>query len=60
MKFLCVALIFLVGLISCGGSEPESGQAETVFDPMVETLDKAKAVQDLELERKRNIDEQLD
>ena len=55
-----VALAGLIGLAGCNGSEPESAEPETVFDPMVEALDKAEAVQDLDLERKRRIDEQLE
>jgi len=60
MKLVCIFLVGLVGLAGCGGSEPEPAEPETVFDPMVETLDRAKAVQDLEQDRKRRIDEQLD
>jgi hypothetical protein len=53
-------LVGLVALAGCGGSEPEPAEPDTVFDPMLETLDKANAVQDLEQDRKRRIDEQLD
>ncbi len=63
MKFTHSILIILVGLIGltgCNGSEPESTEPVTVFDPLVEALDKAKATQDLEQDRKRRIDEQLE
>lgn len=60
MKLACLTLVGLIGLAGCGGSEPEPAEPETVFDPMVETLDKARAVQDLDQDRKRRIDEQLD
>jgi hypothetical protein len=63
MKFthgIFIVLVVLIGLTGCNGSEPESTAPETVFDPLVETLDKAKATQDLEQDRKRRIDAQLD
>ena len=55
-----IILMGLIGLTGCNGSEPESTAPETVFDPLVETLDKAKATQGLEQDRKRRIDEQLE
>jgi hypothetical protein len=63
MKFthsILIVLVGLIGLTGCNGSEPESTEPETVFDPLVETLDKAKATQDLEQDRKRRIDAQLE
>jgi len=61
MKRICIFLVGLVVLAGCGGSsEPEPVERETVFDPMVEALDKAKAVEGLEEDRKRRIDEQLE
>ena len=62
MKLVVVIFIGLGGAViaGCGGSETESVEPETVFDPLVETLDKAKATQDLEQDRKRRIDEQLE
>ncbi len=63
MKFLYVFVIGVIGLAGCGGSEPEPAapvERDTVFDPMLETLDKARAVEGLEQDRKRRIDEQLD
>ena len=55
-----IVLAGFIGLAGCNGSEPEPAEPETVFDPMVEALDKAKATQDLDKDRKRRIDEQLD
>ncbi len=57
-----IVLAGFIGLAGCNGSEPEPAEAEpeTVFDPLVEALDKAKATQDLEQDRKRRIDAQLD
>ncbi len=63
MKFIhiiFIALAGLIGLAGCNGSEPEPAEPETVFDPMLDTLNKAEAVQDLDLERKRRIDEELE
>ncbi len=63
MKLIHITFIALVALISiagCNGSEPEPAEPETVFDPMVEALEKAEAVQDLDLERKRRIDAELE
>jgi len=55
-----IVLAGFIGLAGCNGSEPEPAEPETVFDPLVEALDKAKATQDLDKDRKRRIDEQLD
>lgn len=57
-------LLLLSSLLACG-SEPPPPQHEkvreaTVFDDQVQTMDKAKAVEDQEMERKRKLDEQLD
>lgn len=60
MKPMSCMLVALVVLVGCGGSEPGPAEPETVFDPMVETLDQAKAVEALEQERKRRIDAQLE
>lgn len=63
MKFIYAIVIGVIALAGCGGSQPEPVEPaarENVFDPLVETLDKAKAVEGLEQDRKRRIDEQLD
>ena len=44
---------------SSGSSEPEA-QDEGVFDPMVETIDRAESVQDIGLDRKDQMDEVID
>ena len=40
------------------GSTPDP-QAETVFDPMLESLDRAKGVEDLAAQRKAEMDERI-
>ena len=60
MKQICMVFICMAGLAGCGGSEPAPADPDNVFDPMVEALDKAKAVEGLEQDRKRRIDEQLE
>jgi hypothetical protein len=64
MKLIRIFLLGLAGLFimtGCDGSGPDpEPESETVFDPLVDTLDKAEATQDLELERKRRIDEELE
>jgi len=67
MKPVFIILFALAGIVvsGCGGPEPESEPARPaastpVFDPMVEALDQAKAVQDLDQKHKQQIDEQLD
>ena len=66
MKLIRIFLIGLTGLFvmtGCNGDAPEpkaKAKTETVFDPLVDTLDKAEATQDLEQERKRRIDAELE
>jgi hypothetical protein len=64
MKPIHIILIGLAGfacLAGCSGGEPEpEPEPETVFDPLVESLDKARATQKLEQERKRRIDDELE
>ena len=60
MKPIYIILIGLAVLAVCNANESEPAEPATVFDPMLETLDKAKATQDLEQDRKRRIDEQLE
>jgi hypothetical protein len=57
-------LLLLASLLACG-SEPRPPPAKkepapTVFDDQIKAIDKAKAVEDQEMERKRKLDEQLD
>ncbi len=54
-------------LAACGGAEEEpTGQAdayedrETVFDPMTDTIDRAKEIEDIGKDRKKAMDEALE
>jgi len=60
MKQICMIIICMAGLTACGGDDSASLESDTVFDPMVETLDKAKAVEGLGEDRKRRMNEQLE
>lgn len=64
MKFVKRCLFILAGLIvltGCNGGESDrEAERETVFDPLTGTLDRAEATQELERERKRRIDEELE
>ena len=59
IHIILIGLAGFFGLAGCSGSESEP-EPETVFDPLVETLDKARATQELEQERKRRIDDELE
>lgn len=59
-----ISLSLLASLVACS-SEPPPPQHEevrkaTVFDDQIKAMDKAKAVEAQEMERKRKLDEQLD
>jgi hypothetical protein len=61
MAKVLVAVLFL-GLIACTERQPESSEPdETVFDPLTDTLDRARGVEETllnsEEERRRLIDE---
>ena len=47
-----------VFLVACGGGEKEADR-EGVFDPMVESIDKAKEVEDAVMKHKEEIDKRL-
>jgi ABC-type glycerol-3-phosphate transport system substrate-binding protein len=56
-----------VALAACGGAEQEAadgGEAyedrETVFDPMTDTIDRAKEVEEMGTDRKKAMDEALE
>ena len=57
-------LTLILALTACGGSEKESSEPyedrETVFDPMTETIDRAKAVDEIGKERKQEMDAALE
>lgn len=61
MKWLIMALM-LFGLAACGnfGDEPEAkAKEEKVFDPLIQSLDKAKTVEDTVLQQKKDMDEAM-
>lgn len=56
-------VLILAGVLAAGcgsGDREEEVDRETVFDPLVDTLDQAEAVNDLTLEHKSRMDEALD
>ena len=61
-----VAAVSLVALIACGGASNEEAADENaeakegVFDPMVETMDRAREVENLVQQKKQDIDEALE
>ena len=60
-----VATALLAPLAGCGSEAPPPPPAPTertptVLDEQLKAMDKAKAVEELELERKRKMDEQID
>jgi hypothetical protein len=69
---LLLASTFVLALAACGGSAPEpqqdKAQAEalgrdtdaTVLDDMIQTQDRARAVEDLTLGRKDDLDQALE
>ena len=65
MKNMTLAIAMTLVLAACGGSaEPdatvETEDKETVFDPMTDQIDKAKAVEDSALQHKEDIDKALE
>lgn len=63
MVRLIVMLGVLASLGACGSEPPPPAKTErtpTVFDDQIKAIDKAKAVEEQEMERKRKLDEQLD
>lgn len=67
---IAVAALATLVLMGCGGPEPKQDKAEaqrlgrdtdeTVFDDMIQTQDKARAVEDLTLGRKDDLDQALE
>ena len=54
-------LILTVVLVNCGGNESaETSRDGTVFDPMVQTMDQAKGVEQLSADRKRELDQGIE
>jgi hypothetical protein len=63
MKFVAIIMcLTLTILTACSSPDEESAEAEdkeSVFDPMVETIDKAAEVEDLLMQQKADMDEAL-
>lgn len=60
-----VTLGLLAALAACGSDAPPPPPAKTertptVFDDQLKAIDKAKAVEEQEMEHKRKLDEQLE
>ena len=61
-----VAAAALGTLVACGGTSNEEAADESaeakegVFDPMVETMDRAREVEDLVQQQKKDVDEALE
>jgi hypothetical protein len=69
MHKLLVSLLALSSLAACSNSASDSGQAETVgdkapaptvFDPMLQTMDRAQDAANLSLTRKEELDRQME
>jgi hypothetical protein len=69
MRGLCWSLSLAVLVASCGDAGTSAGRqdvtvdeepAPTVFDPMVGTMDRAAAVEELSLSRKGELDAAID
>lgn len=56
-KFL-PSMLPVVLLVACGGDK-NAEEEEGVFDPMVETIDKAREVEDAALKHKQEMDKRL-
>lgn len=58
---MLVFAMAVTGLAACGSTEDDAPEPdrETVFDPLVESLEKAEQVEDLALEQKRRMDDAL-
>lgn len=57
MKILLAIGVLVLGISGCAQEKEEE---EGVFDPLVNTLDRAEAVQDIGLEHKNQLDEALE
>ena len=56
----CVVAVFGLLAVGCGSGEPENSEdRETVFDPLVDTLEQAEAVEDVAAEQKVRLDRAL-
>ena len=57
MKYAILLLSLL--LFGCGSSQKEEEDKEGVFDPMVETIDRANEVEDTVMQHKEDMDKRL-
>jgi len=53
-------VVMTLCLAACGGGEKSAEEEEGVFDPMVSTIDKAKAVEEITLNAKDDLDKALE
>jgi hypothetical protein len=71
MNKILIVMGAMLALTACGGgSATDAGSAkqqqqaeppkETVFDPMISTMDRAKGVEDLNMSRKADMDAAID
>jgi hypothetical protein len=63
LRYNIGSILILFLLSSCGGEDSKNTDAttrESAFDPMVETIDKAKSVEELSEDRIREIDKEVD
>jgi hypothetical protein len=59
MKIIALTFLSLL-LAACGGSSDESDQdQEKVFDPLIQSVDKAKSVEDTVMQQKEDMDEAM-
>lgn len=63
-----ISILLLLMMVACGSSEntgtetteaKEMENTETVFDPLLKTIDKAKAVEDIVMQQKEQMDKAL-
>lgn len=66
MKFISIFLLLV--MVACGSSENTETEAteakemedtETVFDPLLKSIDKAEAVEDIVMQQKEQMDKAL-
>jgi hypothetical protein len=55
-----IALVVFLALAGCGGGKDSEGnQKESVFDPLVDNIDKANEVEDKVMEQKAALDQAI-
>jgi hypothetical protein len=55
-------LVLSLSLAGCGGGGDQAAEEdeETIFDPLVSTIDKAKAVEEITLQTKDDLDKAIE